>query len=74
MEDLKSLISASLIVALAVIIGLHLTLLWSSGGELAIGENNEVLRVIESALAAGIFLFGIERLVAAIRRLSGPRD
>ncbi len=74
MEDFKSFIGASLVVALAVIIGLHLALLWSSGGELVIGETNEVLRVIESALAAGIFFFGIERLVAAIRRLSRRRD
>lgn len=75
MGDLKRFIAASLILALSVVIGLHLALFWSSDGRLVIGEPNEVLRVIEAVLAAGIFVFGIERLVEAIRtQLSGRKD
>ncbi|UCG81989.1 MAG: hypothetical protein JSW38_07125 [Dehalococcoidia bacterium] len=67
MHNLKNFLSASLTLALAIIVGLHIALLWSSGGELLIGENNKVILIVESVMAFGIFFFGIERLLSAIR-------
>jgi hypothetical protein len=76
MEDLKGFMAASLILALAVIIGLHLAFFWlSSDGQIVIGESNKVLLTIECVVAAGIFVFGIERLIVIIRtQLSGRKD
>lgn len=75
MEGLKRVIAASLILALSVIIGLHLALFWSSDGQMVIGERNKVLWIIECVTAAGIFVFGIERLVVAVRtQLSRRKD
>lgn len=75
MENLKGFIAASLILALSVIIGLHLALFWSSDGQIVIGESNKVVWIIECVVTAGILVFGIERLVAAIRtQLSDRKD
>ena len=67
MKSLKNYISAVLIIALSVILGLHLALFWIGDGQLVIGEPSGVLRIIEASLAGCILLFGIERLVNAIR-------
>jgi hypothetical protein len=51
MEDLKGFMAASLILALAVIIGLHLAFFWlSSDGQIVIGESNKVLLTIECVI------------------------
>jgi len=76
MEDLKGFMAASLILALSVIISLHLAFFWlSSDGQIVVGESNKVLLTIECVMAAGIFVFGIERLIVVIRtQLSGRKD
>jgi hypothetical protein len=75
MKALKNYIAAVLIISLSVILGLHLALFWINDGQLIIGEPSEVLRIIEASLAGCILLFGIERLVNAIRiQLSEPED
>lgn len=74
MKALKHYIAAVLIIALSVIIGLHLALFWLNDGQLIIGEPSEVLRIIEASLAGCILVFGIERLINAIRMQSSESE
>jgi hypothetical protein len=74
MENLKHYVAALLIIALAVVIGLHLALFWVNDGRLIIGEPSKILRTIEAVLAGCIFLFGIERFVDAIKLKSSKTE
>ena len=73
MTDLKAIISAVLIIALAVIISLHLILFWVNDGQFIIGEKNTAIRIIEAVLAAVILFFGIERLIGTIKNPSSSK-
>jgi hypothetical protein len=74
MKDLKHFMAAVLIIALSVILGLHIALFWLNGGHLIIHEPNEALRIIEASLAGCIFIFGIERLINAMRTQSSESE
>lgn len=65
---MKEIIGDTLLIAFFVILTVNFSLLWIGGGEVLIYEHNKAILILETVMAVGIGIIGLERLINDLRK------